>query len=536
MLAALAACLLTGAVALAGEDQAPAGTPPRPNIVLIQTDDQTLNSIDHLVRLYPGGPKVTSMPYTRRLIMRTGVAFTRYYASYPLCCPSRASLLTGRYAHNHKVRGNNPPGGGWPPFDRHHNLAVWLQRAGYRTVHIGKIMNFYGEPPHADPQEVPPGWSEWQTLVGEEETRLYYGYELNEGGSVTGPWGHPGDPATRTYVVKDPPECPDAPPPGLGCNYLTDALTQRAVDAIYRAPPQTPFFLQLDYTAPHGDSRAPIGPEPAPRHYDSFAEAPLPRPPSFNEGNLADKPQFIRDAPLLSPAEIRQTRREFQKVHESLRGVDEGVARVIQALNLSGRMENTYVLYTSDNGFFQGEHRLHRAKFLAYEPATLLPLYIRGPGIPRNKRSGELTANVDITPTILQLAGARADAPLDGRSSLRFALDPKLRSQRALLYESFVEVTDVEPSSSDASASAAAPPKDYVGIRLGDHKYIEWPTGEKELYDLAKDPHELNSRHLSPRYGAIRNFLARKLASLINCHAAMCKREIREPLPEPGRF
>jgi N-acetylglucosamine-6-sulfatase len=519
-LAAALACVLL----VAGLGPRPAAAAQRPNIVLIQTDDQTLSSLYGSHR---------PMPNVLRRIGKRGVTFTNYYASYPLCCPSRATLLTGRYAHNHQVRGNVPPGGGYPRFDKEHNLSVWLHRAGYRTVHVGKFLNFYGEVPFSDPNEVPPGWSQWHTLVAEPSAHLYYGYRLNDNGVVSEPFGDPGDPATRQYGVKDSFGCPGFPDPGTTCNYVTDVLSGIAVRTIEESPTGQPLFLSLDYNAPHGDLRSPSGPEPAPRHYGAYSHLQLPRPPGFNEGDVHDKPRFIRDAPFLTQQEIHQAKVEYQKSLESLRSVDEGVSLVMQALSRTGRLRNTFVFFTSDNGFFEGEHRLQRAKFLAYEPATHLPLLVRGPGIPKQSRSGELVANVDLAPTILDIANASADRRMDGRSFLRFARKPQLRSDRPILFESFVETTDVAPN--QARTSISAPPKDYVGIRLGTYKYIEWPTGEKELYNLESDPNELNSRHRDPRLFPIRNYLRRQLHRLIDCLGVECRQKPSQPLPEPRR-
>jgi arylsulfatase A-like enzyme len=518
LIAALA-CVLLGACLLPGS----AAAARRASVVLIQTDDQTLNSLYGQHR---------PMPNVLRRIGKRGISFTNYYASYPLCCPSRATLLTGRYAHNHQVRGNVPPGGGYPRFDKRHNLSVWLRRAGYRTVHVGKFLNYYGEVPFSDPNEVPPGWSEWHSLVAEPSAHLYYGYRLNSNGVVSEQFGEPGDPATRQYGIRDSIGCPGFPDPGTTCNYVTDTLSGIAVREIQESPPAQPLFLSLDYNAPHGDMRSPSGPEPAPRHYGIYDHAPLPRPPGFNEGDVSDKPRFIRDAPFLSPREIRQAKIEYQKSLESLRSVDEGVSLVIQALAQTGRLRNTFIFFTSDNGFFSGEKRLQRSKFLAYEPSTHMPLLVRGPGIPKQSRSAEVTANVDLAPTILDIADAKADRRVDGRSLLRFARDPHLRSNRPILFESFVVTTDVEPNR--GTASIQAPPKDYVGIRLGSYKYIEWPTGERELYDLIRDPYELNSRHRDRRLYPIRNYLARQLDRLKNCLGSECRFEPGE-LPEPRR-
>jgi arylsulfatase A-like enzyme len=309
--------------------------------------------------------------------------------------------------------------------------------------------------------------------------------------------------------------------------------------------PEQPFYLQLDYTAPHGDFRRPAGPEPATRHYNTFAGAPYPhgRAEGFNEGNVNDKPRFIREAPYLSLNDIHTYRVYYQKALESLRSIDEGVKLVVDTLGGLHRLSNTYIIFTSDNGFFYGEHRLTGGKFLAYEPATHLPLLIRGPGIKPGTETGELAANIDIAPTILELAGATADKSIDGRSLVPYMQDPSLRSRRPLLFESFVETADVEANGEPtgqrpvkevqprpntggkggANASIVAPPKDYEGIRLGPYKYIEWPDGEKELYDITKDPFELNNVVRVPNLSPIRAFMHAQLVRLEACVGKTCQ-------------
>jgi N-acetylglucosamine-6-sulfatase len=540
--AALALCLGVAALApTAGSGQAAS---PRPNIVVIQTDDQTLNALT-ATWVTATGTEARAMPHTLDRIGARGVTFSRYYASYPLCCPSRATLLSGRYAHSNGVISNDAPRGGWPGYKRkaifRHNLGVWLQKAGYRTIHIGKFLNNYGGATKADPTtEVPPGWNEWQTFASDNATRLFYGYRLNLNGTLT---AEAGDPNYDRTSGKDDPGCPDNPPLLGSCNYSGDVLAQRAVDQIAASAPGRPFYLQLDFNAPHGDPRPPIGPEPAARHYDSAVNTPLPRPRSFNEGNITDKPSFIRDAaPLLDPVTTRRIVVEYQKTLESLRSVDEGIGRVLDALRAVGEMGRTYVFFISDNGFFFGEHRLERAKFLPYEPAIHMPLLVRGPGIRAGSRSGEMVANIDLAPTILELARARPTRRVDGRSLVRFWTDTARRTRRPILLESFAKATDVDgdgipdgqpPPRRPAGISIAAPLENYLGVRLGPYKYVEYETGDRELYDLAKDPFELNSRHADRRYDRVQRFLKIQINRLEGCVGREC-RFSTSPLPKPG--
>jgi len=512
--------------------EAPAPASERPSFVVIQTDDQTLDQL--YASVTRAGVTQQVMPNTLELIADKGVTFNRYYVSYSLCCPSRVSLLTGRYAHNHHVRGVVPPEGGYTGFSVRnafdHNLATWLSGAGYRTIHIGKFLNAYGDKVFDDGRTVPPGWSAWHSILNADSDYHYYGYELNDNGSVDGPFGDPGSWETREFSERDDPGCPDAPLNGKPCLYQTDVFNRIATEELLGTPPDSPFYLQLDYMAPHGDFRRPAGPEPAPRDYDLFKGAPLPHNhrQGLNEGNVNDKPRFIRDAPYLSPSKIRTYRVYYQKALESLRAIDRGVKMIYYTLGWMHRLRNTYIVFTSDNGLFYGEHRLAGGKILAYEPSTHLPLLIRGPGIAPGSETGELAANVDIAPTILELAGIEPDRYVDGRSLVPFARDTELRTRRPVLYESLVEGTDGEQS--EAQASIKAPAKNYRGIRLGPFKYIEWPSGEKELYNVVTDPYERNNIVRKANFFPIRNFLKRELERLADCRARSC-REVATKLP-----
>jgi arylsulfatase A-like enzyme len=541
--------------------------PEPPSFVVIQTDDQTLDGLYATFTPFPGAAEIRSMPNTLDLIAKKGMTFNRYYVSYPLCCPSRVSLLTGRYAHNTGVKGNVQPNGGYFGFSFRaaysHNLATWLQGAGYRTIHIGKFLNGYGDEPYDNGSTVPPGWSSWHTVLKADTNHYFYGYTLNNNGQISEPYGESGIWETREYGQRDPPGCPFAPEEGRPCLYETDVFDWMAREELLATPPEQPFYLQLDYTAPHGDFRKPAGPEPAPRNYDWFKGAKLPhdRSEGFDEGNVSDKPSFIREAEHLTPTDKRTYKVFWEKQLESLRAVDDGVKEVIDTLGQLHRLRNTYVLLTSDNGFFFGEHRLIGGKFLSYEPATHLPFLIRGPGIEPDSSTGELTANIDVAPTILDLAAVEADKSVDGRSIVPFLRDPELRTRRPILFESFVQTNDVEAngaisstgeggggrpggngstggqaasastsSTPAARASILAPPLNYEGIRLGPYKYIAWPDGEKELYNINKDPSELNNIVKVPNFYPIRNFLHRQLRRFENCKGREC-REVTPQLP-----
>ena len=493
---------------------------------MIQTDDQTLDELYATFRAYPGAPEIRAMPNTLDLIAKRGMTFNRYYVSYPLCCPSRVSLLTGRYAHNHDVRGNVPPNGGYTGFAFRaaftHNLATWLQGAGYRTIHIGKFLNGYGDEPLRQRHDVPPGWSAWHTVLNADTDHYFYGYTLNNNGAIDGPYGDSGSWETREYGVRDDLGCPFAPLNGLPCYYETDKLNQHGDRRAARhAAPTQPFYLQLDYTAPHGDFRRPAGPEPAPRHYDWFKGAPLPAQPL---GRLR-RGQRHRQAALhpRSAATSRSTtihtyRVYYQKQLESLRAVDDGVKQIVDTLGAHAPPA-------------QHLHHLHLRQRLLLRRAppdrrqvprlrALHPPALPDPraGDQAGTSTGELAGNIDIAPTDPRTGRGRSrqehrrplDGPLParpracapgGRSSSSPSSRPATSKSRAA--PTIAGRPDrrrrARPPCRDRAAATApaprslAPPKDYEGIRLGPYKYIAWPDGEKELYDINKDPYELNN-------------------------------------------
>ena len=571
LLALLCALALGVSAANAVEEEPLNPNPEAPSFVVIQTDDQTLDGLYATFKAFPGAPETRAMPNTLDLIGKRGMTLNRYYVSYPLCCPSRVSLLTGRYAHNTGVKGNVQPNGGYFGFSFRgaydHNIAPWLQGAGYRTIHIGKFLNGYGDEPYSDGANVPPGWDAWHTVLKADTQHLFYGYTLNNDGVVSEPgaYGDPGNWETREYGERDEAGCPFAPLEGRPCLYATDIFNWQAREEMLATPAEQPFYMQIDYTAPHGDFRRPAGPEPAPRHYNWFRGKKLPhnRREGYDEGNVSDKPYFIREADHLTAKDKHTYKVYWDKQLESLRSIDDGVKEIIDTLGQLHRLRNTYVIFTSDNGFFFGEHRLIGGKFLAYEPATHMPFLIRGPGIKPDSSSGELAANIDIAPTVLDLAGVTPDKSVDGRSMAPYLGDPDLRSRRPILFESFVETSDVEANGAIASsgegdggvgggngstgprepeagvsraagprahASILAPPLNYEGIRLGPYKYIAWPSGEKELYDINRDPNELNNIVKAPNFYPIRNFLHRQLRRFENCVGREC-REVTPPMP-----
>jgi arylsulfatase A-like enzyme len=471
MRAAFGALLLTALLGACAASSDPVQARARPNVVVLMTDDQTLESM----RVMSG---------VRSALAARGTTFERAFVSTALCCPSRATLFTGQYSHNHGVLGNRPPDGGYGRLDTREWLPVWLQRAGYRTVHIGKFLNGYGE--DSPPTEVPPGWSEWYASV-DPSTYRYTGYRLNENGVVTGYDG-----------------------------YSTDEYARRAADAIGRlAVDETPFFLSVGFLAPHSggpsDPDDPLWmptPMPAPRHRDAFAGERLPRGPAFDEADVSDKPGFIRDRGRLGPELVAAVAENYRQELESLLAVDEAVVRIAQALRDAGELQRTLVVFTSDNGFFHGEHRIPHGKVMVYEPSIRVPLILAGPGVPSGQRRRQLVTNADLAPTILEAAGATPGRTQDGRSLFPLLADPGLEWGRDLLFEG--------PSGIAAVG--------FTALRTYRYLYAEHDSGERELYDLQRDPHQLRSIHTARRTAGLQARFAERLAALGVCAGAACRR------------
>ena len=453
-----------------GAPGAPGQAKPKPNILVVMTDDQTVESL-------------RVMQSVQSLLAREGTTFDSSFASFPLCCPSRATFVTGQYGHNHTVMGNQPPAGGYEKLAPTHGntLPAWLRRAGYHTIHIGKYLNGYGR---IRPTEVPAGWAEWYGSI-DPSTYQFYNYTLNENGRLV------------RYGA-------DA------ASYQADVYTRKAVDAIRRrAPAAQPFFLSVAYLAPHSggpresdDPRNQATPVPAPRHRNLFASTPLPMPGSFNEADVSDKPVSIRNRRPIPAARIAGITENYRQRLESLLAVDEGVAQMVTALRDARELDDTLIVFTADNGFMHGEHRIPAGKTVVYEPSIRVPLILRGPGVARNVHRREPVANIDLAPTILDAANARPGRVQDGVSLLPLAADGLLRLGRDVLLET----------------------GGYSAIRTPRFVYAEHSTGEHELYDLQRDPDQLTSQHGNPALVRLRTDLAARLARLRACAGGTCKR------------
>ena len=446
------------------------------------------------------------MPQTRSLIAKRGTTFSTSMVSYPLCCPSRATYVTGQYAHNHGVKWNFEPDGGYYKLKQSETLPVWLRRAGYRTIHIGKFLNQMGE---RDPTEVPKGWDDWHGGV-DPSTYGYYGYTLNNNGVL------------RTYGTSPK-------------DYSTDVYAGLAERAIRDAKKSgKPFFLNVAPLAPHtvsvaSNARMEGTPAlPAVRHYSRYANAPMPRYPNFNEADLSDKPfvaQFFPEP--LTEQQIAELTDHYRGRMGSLLAVDDLVKRVVTSLKKAGVYDDTDIIFTSDNGWILGEHRFRdpqtedgRAagvKFLPYEGSNRVPLMAAGPDFPAGRKVSGVVVNADLAPTIADITGAKPKVAQDGVSLVRALRSPSLLRGRGVLLETFPN-------------PRGAPP--YKGIRTERYRYEYSDIGAEGLYDLKLDPWELESKHDDPRYAKVKKILAAKLAKLVNCKGTSCRVDVGT-LPEP---
>lgn len=498
-------------------ERAAGAAPARPNIVVVMTDDQdarTLDPVPGLPEFDTGcrAPKGTVMPCVHQLLRERGVTFARHTAAFPLCCPSRATYITGQYPHNHTVRGN----GQYGRLDKERILPVWLQQAGYATAYAGKYQGPtfvpYGDPAHPDGR--PKGWDRFWGLIDAAAGVSAYNF--------------------FNYVI----DADGVPEPhgSAEADYQTDVLTAKATGFIeaQEARDEQPFFLSVGYVGPHwanppgtaDDPDIPAlaegvpafeasqsPPVPAPRHLDElrrFREAGLRavRTPAFNEEDVSDKPAFVRGQAPLSDADVARIDRWYHRRLASLLSIDEGVREIVETLRRRGELENTYFLFTSDNGWLEGSHRLAYQKQHAYEESSRLPMIVAGPDLATGATVQEPSSNVDVAATVLGLAGAGPNAgfELDGVDLSTYLRAPSRRTGRAVFQET------------------AEGPGGYAGVRTERWRFVEYNTGERELYDLREDPYELRSRHDDPALRDVRERLARLVEDFRTCRGAACVR------------
>ena len=444
--------------------QARSGAKP-PNIVLILSDDEDLG-------IHP------YMPRVKQLIEDRGTVFDNFFVPYPLCAPSRASILRGQYPHNTLVLGNWAPEGSFLTFRRlkreESTIATWLQAAGYRTALYGKYLNDYRET-----DAPPPGWDEWH--AGNADAYDNVDYKLNVNGKVE--------------VHGDAPE-----------DYLTDLIARRAADHIRRfSADGRPFFLYVAPFSPHSPYN------PAGRHRDMFAEVDLQRPPSFEESDVSDKPSFIRELPHLRNDEIDEIRAHHRRRLQCLQSVDELVETLVRTLGETGELESTYIVYTSDNGFHLGLHRMMEGKDTAFEEDIRVPFAVAGPGIAKGRRIEAMSLTTDLAPTFAEWAGAEAPDFVDGRSMVPLLHDPTVPWRRSFLIQR-----------QGLESDERLKPANALAIRTETHTYVAYNNTERELYDLVKDPYQL--KNIEPAADkALIDALATRLTEIRACRGSECR-------------
>ncbi|MEH2074539.1 MAG: sulfatase [Nostoc sp.] len=537
-------------VLLAAPQQAFAQT-RKPNIVFILVDDMDADTIDRAPEQYAR--------HIKSLLIDQGTSFSNYLVNVSLCCPSRTNILRGQYAHNTKLLTNSSnSNGGFPQAYSQglekETIATSLQANGYRTALMGKYLNGY---PNKAPSDtyIPPGWTEWYSPMESGGQRKKYGnpycqynYVLNQNGKLV------------KYGNKEK-------------DYGTDVYNGFAKDFIERsAKDGKPFFLYLAPFNIHGPYT------PAKRYENLFPTSPenrAPRTRNFNEADVSTKPQFIRG---LEPLDLDQRSTiddNYRLRLRSLQSVDDAVKKLVDTLKEKGQLDNTYIILASDNGYKQGIHRISSGKQSAYEEDIRLNLIVRGPGIPSGKKLPQLVGNTDFFPTFTDMAGVNPPKFVDGRSFLpllkgttpnppkwrsAFLVEHKEDRKRQLALENQAKLQDKKekecpdqigfPGQSELpnqkelqdqpdlqdqleledlseleslrkKAQIPSIPT-YQAIRTQDYTYVEYETGEKELYDIKKHPDQLENL-ASTADPTLLKQLANRLNKLRTCQKDSCR-------------
>ncbi len=468
----------------------------------------------------------------RKELVDAGTTFSNYFVTDSLCCPSRSTTLRGQYIHNHHVTTNLPPQGGFETFhsngDERSTMATWLRGAGYHTGLFGKYLNGY---PHtASPDFVPPGWDEWSSPNG-GNAYTEYDYTLNVNGRQVRHGAEPAD-------------------------YLVDVLADQTVSFIRRNADR-PYLAYVAPFVPHQPAT------PPPRYEGMLGGATAPRTASFNEADVSDKPAWERDRPRLPQPAVAAIDTLYRRRRLTMLAIDDMVGRIVAALRSSGQLDNTYLVFSSDNGFHLGQHRLPAGKQTPYEEDIHVPLVVRGPGVPAGATVDRMALNTDLAPTFARIGGAFVPSFVDGRSLL-----PLLRpgapatGRRSLLIEH--DGRNNTPNNSalqrrarargspgtapaDPDADATVPTRrtralgsrinllvaipTYAALRTDRYLYVEYATGEKELYDLLRDPAELDNIASGTPTTVLRAF-GYRLHQLVACRAESCR--AAEDLPTPS--
>lgn len=425
-----------------------------PNVIVLLLDDAVIEDIE-------------VMPNVQSLLEAQGTTFTQAYVPEPLCCPARATILTGRYPHNHHVLDNVAPLGGFAAFDDSSTLATWLDPV-YSTFLVGKYMN--GMAGFSD--YVAPGWDVWKT-TSPGSTYDYLDPTFNVNGVTTQMSG-----------------------------YTTHVDGNNAVGFV-RTHSDQPYFAYVSFVANHtGGPREtpddPSSPSVEPRYQGTEPRVPS-TDPSFNEADVSDKPSDVSSLPPLPADEVAFDREFTAQRREAVKTADDEIGDIVAAVTAQGDLADTYFVFASDNGMMTGQHRIRSGKGVPYQPAVHVPLVIRGPGFPAGSTYGRVVGLQDVAPTILDAANVTTSAPIDGVSLLALVTGAVAPTDRPQLIE-----VPMTAKISDLAADAGAVPGPAKARRLqslswyargivasSGWKYVEYPqTGEAELYNLDADPYE----------------------------------------------
>lgn len=472
-----------------------ATTGRRPNIVVVMTDDMRVDELAY-------------MPRVRRLVAATGVRFANSFSPDPLCCPARASFLTGRYSHNHHVTSNGDEGiwGGFGRFDDSHTFPRALKASGYRTGFIGKYLNGYGAVRSRvtggpSLHYVPAGWTDWYGAVQPPRGSGFHGgtyHYFNTPFNVNGRIDHSHAGQYQTGVI--------------------GKFARRLVTKYHQS--RHPFFLWASFVAPHfgkprepgdyrflttsngkrDDMRTPARPRWVRGRFNSriVRAAGMPVDGGPAEADMSDKPSFMRVWPEATAVERRAMRASTRQRAEAVYVVDRQVGRLIHTLQADGEWRNTVLVFTSDNGYFLGEHRLRAGKIKAHEPSLRVPLLLTGPGIPKGQMRYDPITTVDLAPTILQLAHARRyyHRGCDRASKLPMIIGGDRGWYAPVVTEGRVPSSRLYAASAPGFRGGLT----SIGLRTARYSYIRYVDGEQELYDLRDDPNEFQSVATDPAY------------------------------------
>ena len=487
----------------------------RPNIVYVMTDDLSSDL-------------VTSMDEVQDMI-DNGISFTNFITSSTLCCPSRATFLTGKYPHNTRVKANFWPDGGFGRYynrDLHDSIGGYLQSAGYRTGLLGKYLNEYATEGHVDgpggqpdyPRAfVPPGWDRvWITDDGYQ----HFQYAVTS--------GTPGESQVLAYRGRH-----------EESNYFTDRLAGQAVDFI-RDPSSDPFFLVVSSFAPYStrpgydverssfpgaprdrpadDRRPPAWGEPEFAAGDCGGEAggtgdcedvAWPTVPADVYNHIVTNPTRWAPTEVLPDREVEQLRRRHLERVRMVQAVDDLLTDVDAALVERGVAEETYVIFGSDNGFHMGEHALTQGKATAYDHDVRLPFVVVPPGGVEGREVGALASNVDLLPTFAEIAGVSAfTEPVDGASLLPFVRGgaPDVDWRTTAYVEKLAAADQRRGPDRPSRRELGIPP--FGALRSATYLYVDYsplddkPPGRRaaEYFDLRSDPYQMKNlyRELAP--------------------------------------